>query len=516
MSVRAGAALRQKVTMSTNPFTINPFVPSFTSSNPFAGVEQEKTPVGETSYVMVQSAPKVASDEVESAHMEAIEVMVMWGDTVLHIEHLSPPRSFSVGESGADFVLAADVLGGATNLPVVNVDAAGTVRVATANGQVELQSGQKVGFALPGTAIRFEVSQVRAGKKIEAGFLAGLSLSAHKFTGLSFVAHAALFAAFAFFMPKMSADDAENANRDNILYMQKMLNASADREMAQQENMDGASDSAATGGTGERHKGEEGEMGKTTPTASKGRYGIEGPRENPNPELQRRQDLQAARDFGMIGIVSSMSMDTNAPASPWGADAALGRDEKSALGNMWGASIDEALGGGGLGLSGVGEGGGGNGAGIGLDTTGGLGHGAGCLSGNCGQGIGPGGMGMGHGRLPGTHKSTFKGPRDAGPPQIGGHLPPEVIQRVVRQNFGKFRVCYEAGLRNNPSLTGRVNTKFVIGRDGSVNVSQDAGSDLPDQAVVSCVVRAYQQLSFPQPDNGIVTVSYPIMFSPGE
>ena len=56
MSARVFAALRQKVTMSPNPFTLNPFVPSFTLENPFSGIEQEKTPTGETSYVMVQSA----------------------------------------------------------------------------------------------------------------------------------------------------------------------------------------------------------------------------------------------------------------------------------------------------------------------------------------------------------------------------------------------------------------------------------------------------------------------------
>lgn len=502
--------------MSPNPFTVSPFVPSFTLENPFAGVEQEQTPTGETSYVMVQSAPHVAADEVESAHVEAIEVIVMWGQNVLHIEHLSPPRSFSVGETDADFVLAADVLGGATRLPVVDVDAAGTVRVATPNGQVSLESGNRVSFALPGTDIRFEVSQVRAGKKIETGFMAGLSLSAHKFTGLSFVAHAAIFAAFAFFMPKMNADDAENMNRDNILYMQKMLNAAADREQTELPSTDSASDSAATGGTGERHKGDEGAMGKTVPTPTKGRYGFEGPKDNPNTELQRKQDIMLARDFGMIGMISTMSMDKNAPASPWGADAVQGHDEKSALGNMWGSSIEEAMGAGGLGMSGTGEGGGGNGTGVGLDKVGGLGNGVGCTMGNCGQGVGPGGMGFSHGRLPREHVPTFKGPREAGPPQVGGLLAPEVIQRVVRQNFGRFRACYDSGLRTNPSLSGRVVTKFVIGRDGSVNVSQDGGSDIPDQAVVSCVVRSYQALSFPSPDNGVVTVSYPIMFSPGE
>jgi len=43
---------------------------------------------------------------------------------------------------------------------------------------------------------------------------------------------------------------------------------------------------------------------------------------------------------------------------------------------------------------------------------------------------------------------------------VNGRLPPEVIQRIVRQNFGRFRNCYESSLRTNPSLTGRVAVKF--------------------------------------------------------
>jgi outer membrane biosynthesis protein TonB len=89
-----------------------------------------------------------------------------------------------------------------------------------------------------------------------------------------------------------------------------------------------------------------------------------------------------------------------------------------------------------------------------------------------------------------------------------------VIQRIVRQNFGRFRNCYESGLRSNPNLEGRVTARFVIGRDGAVsNVS--AGGDLPDPAVRSCVASAFYGLSFPAPDSGIVTVTYPILLTPG-
>jgi hypothetical protein len=144
------------------------------------------------------------------------------------------------------------------------------------------------------------------------------------------------------------------------------------------------------------------------------------------------------------------------------------------------------------------------GEGIGLGDIGSIGHGSGSGTGQ--------GFGAGHGRLGGRTK----------PPQVrmgavsvSGRLPPEVIQRIVRQNFGRFRLCYENGLRTNPALEGRVVVRFVIGRDG--HVANVAGSgDLPDPAVRSCIVRAFNGLSFPEPEGGIVTVSYPIVLSPGD
>lgn len=102
-----------------------------------------------------------------------------------------------------------------------------------------------------------------------------------------------------------------------------------------------------------------------------------------------------------------------------------------------------------------------------------------------------------------------------GATQVSGRLPPETIQRIVRQNFGRFRLCYENGLRNNPNLQGRVSVRFVIGRDGAVSNVSNGGSAMPDTGVVSCVVRSFYGLSFPRPTGGTVTVVYPIMFAPG-
>ena len=84
----------------------------------------------------------------------------------------------------------------------------------------------------------------------------------------------------------------------------------------------------------------------------------------------------------------------------------------------------------------------------------------------------------------------------------------------MRQNFGRFRMCYEQGLVRNPNLQGRVTTRFIIDNRGAVSHAQSAGSDLPDAAVTGCVVRAFYGLSFPSPESGIVRVTYPLVFSP--
>jgi len=98
--------------------------------------------------------------------------------------------------------------------------------------------------------------------------------------------------------------------------------------------------------------------------------------------------------------------------------------------------------------------------------------------------------------------------------QIHGPLPVDVVRRIVRQHFGRFRLCYENALRLHPGLEGRVTTRFVIDTRGAVSTASDAGSDLPDQGVVHCVVSSFGSLTFPENDQKkVVTVVYPIGFA---
>ncbi len=213
-----------------------------------------------------------------------------------------------------------------------------------------------------------------------------------------------------------------------------------------------------------------------------------------DPHITREAALRDAQEFGLIGLLPSSGSADDAPS----ASAPL-----SARGNMWGDQVGDSFGAGGLGLSGVGEGGGGRGEGIGLGNIGTLGHGAGSGTGQ--------GFGNGHGRLAGSHASEGVRMRGA---IVDGHgsLPPEVVTRILRQNFGRFRLCYEKAAVQNPSLAGRVNVRFVIDRSGAVAASQLTGSELPNADVGACVARAMRNLSFPSPEGGIVTVTYAVAF----
>lgn len=211
---------------------------------------------------------------------------------------------------------------------------------------------------------------------------------------------------------------------------------------------------------------------------------------------------RARGEEGSMGTALSRAL----PPAPTGEPPAPG-DPVQARGNMWGDAIGESFGTGGLGLSGVGVGGGGTGEGIGLGQIGTIGHGAGSGTGQ--------GFGAGSGRLGRSHRTDAPTVR-MGATQVSGRIPPEVIQRVVRQSFGRFRLCYEQALGREPGLAGRVVLRFVIGQNGSVQSVNTRGSEIQDPTMLACVQRSMGGLRFPAPEGGIVTVAYPIVFAPGD
>jgi hypothetical protein len=100
---------------------------------------------------------------------------------------------------------------------------------------------------------------------------------------------------------------------------------------------------------------------------------------------------------------------------------------------------------------------------------------------------------------------------------VSGRLAPELVQRTVRQNFAKFRMCYEHGLAKNPTLAGKIVIEFTIAVDGSVTRATEVTNELPDREVAACVAKSFYTLCFDRPEGGTgtVKVTYPIMLAPG-
>lgn len=97
---------------------------------------------------------------------------------------------------------------------------------------------------------------------------------------------------------------------------------------------------------------------------------------------------------------------------------------------------------------------------------------------------------------------------------VKGSLPTEVVQRLVRQSFGRLRLCYEDGLGRDRQLAGEVVVRFTIRKDGSVDGVTEKSASLSDPAVRQCVLRVFGVLSFPTPQSGTVQVTYPLSFAP--
>jgi TonB family protein len=93
---------------------------------------------------------------------------------------------------------------------------------------------------------------------------------------------------------------------------------------------------------------------------------------------------------------------------------------------------------------------------------------------------------------------------------IQGGLDREQIAAVINRNMGQIIYCYEKGLQTKPSLSGRVNVRWVIGANGRVQGAKIASSSLKSARVESCLVQKLRGWKFPKPHGNVsVSVLYP-------
>jgi hypothetical protein len=98
----------------------------------------------------------------------------------------------------------------------------------------------------------------------------------------------------------------------------------------------------------------------------------------------------------------------------------------------------------------------------------------------------------------------------AGRIAVSGALAPQVIRGVMREQFGRFRACYESLPQPRPVVSSDLN--FTIGAAGDVTAGHVDSEASP--ALGQCLERVVLALHFPAPKAGDVTVEYPVQFGP--
>ena len=490
-------------------------------------------------YQLIPQTPPINPADVDSGE-SAVEVVILWGElSILHVEHLSPPRSYYVGEAtdskgkpATDFLIGRESIG-ADRLPIV-VETGSSVAVVIPNGasgditvgndvisfddlaaQGQLQAASELAgarqYALPpGATARvqyrgftFVVKPMSAARKVGVGDGNRLDLKGYIWTAASMAFHIGLLLLFYFLPPRSSSLSLDLLNADSRLVKYLIEPPETVEEETPEWLQENKEDDE--GGKGKRHKDEEGQMGKKDEKKSKNKFGIEGPQNNEDPHMAREEAKEQAMNAGIIGILKASVGAWNSPTSPYGRDSALGSDPMSALGALMGDQIGGNFGFGGLGLRGTGRGGGGTGEGtIGLGNVGTIGHGAG------------GGTGSGYGSGAGGFRGRdAKVPRiRSGQADVHGSLSKEVIRRIIGRHINEVRFCYEQELNARPDLQGRVAVKFIISPTGAVQTAAVDSSDLGNPKAEQCIAQSVRRWTFPAPEGGgIVVVTYPFVLS---
>ena len=89
----------------------------------------------------------------------------------------------------------------------------------------------------------------------------------------------------------------------------------------------------------------------------------------------------------------------------------------------------------------------------------------------------------------------------------------ETFEQALREALPSFRLCYAAGLANNPDLYGSITIDASLEQDGWLsNVTRVA--DVPDLGVVSCIARFADRLVIPGASGAAKPVRFKLVVSP--
>jgi outer membrane biosynthesis protein TonB len=210
-----------------------------------------------------------------------------------------------------------------------------------------------------------------------------------------------------------------------------------------------------------------------------------------NDADRRREVRQAVAGKALAAIIGAAGGDSgSAVANVFGSGTAIGGDLQNAISGTAGVGV---AGSGDLTRRGGGTGGEGSAAGIdNLGTSGG-------------------------GRVTG---GTKKKTRVRGSARVGeiapvdGTVDKRGVARSIRRRQNAFQACYEAALKSNSKLKGKLVVEFTINRRGRVSDAAVIRDGLGSSQVSRCVIGVLKRIRFPAPDDGEVTISNSFVFQP--
>jgi hypothetical protein len=447
-----------------------------------------------------------------------LQIDVRWGETVLRVEQVSPPRGIAIGDRrhGAVFFDLPEEILGCPRLEIVTIEPDGPwvhdrhrASPLTRGAPVVVRVGDfEIGIVLVDRADR------PARARLLPDFAARCALLC------AAIVHLVLLCAFRATPPDLLDRDDAPLDRSARARLLSAETNRADRELSVPSPKNEYAEDEAGGAVerGARHRGAEGALGERTHAAVDHRFRLARSDHARPPALGRvRTEIEEGR-YGALAVLAGISFASSRPIVAFDAtvDEPSGLHRRTHLGRMIGEVDGDAFGYGALGVAFADVAGGGRDVGVGLDSFGFSGPGGG---GTCEcDGIGLGRYGT-LGRVGRTsergerrvHRTGVARPLER-ETEVVGRLPPRVVDRIVRANAPRLRACYDAGLRRDPSLRGTMRVRFVVDGTGAVESASSSGGTLRDAPVERCVVAVFATLSFPAPAGGKAFVTRAVDF----
>ncbi len=95
---------------------------------------------------------------------------------------------------------------------------------------------------------------------------------------------------------------------------------------------------------------------------------------------------------------------------------------------------------------------------------------------------------------------------------VSGNVDQSAAVSVISRKNASFTRCYEAGLRNNPNLAGRVGYEVSVTEEGSVMDVRFVEDSLRSREVLDCIKSILLRLNFPKPKGGPAVLSSVLVF----